>query len=74
VDPGLGAVTAVADGEPTTISADDMVVMALQAATQWDSLAHVGYDGHFYTGALASPLTPRAAVTPRPPACGNPSW
>ena len=30
------------------ISADDMVVMGLQAATQWDSLAHVGYDGLFY--------------------------
>ena len=30
------------------ITADDMVVMGLQAATQWDSLAHVGYDGRFY--------------------------
>jgi kynurenine formamidase len=30
------------------ISADDMVMMGLQAATQWDSLAHVGYDGRFY--------------------------
>jgi kynurenine formamidase len=30
------------------ISADDMVIMGLQAATQWDSLAHVGYDGLFY--------------------------
>ena len=30
------------------ISADDMVTMGLQCATQWDSLAHVGYDGHFY--------------------------
>ena len=30
------------------ISADDMVIMGLQAATQWDSLAHVGYDGFFY--------------------------
>ena len=25
-----------------------MVIMGLQAATQWDSLAHVGYDGVFY--------------------------
>ena len=28
--------------------ADDMVVMALQSSTQWDSLAHVGYDGLLY--------------------------
>ncbi len=30
------------------MSADDMVIMGLQAATQWDSLAHVGYGGFFY--------------------------
>ena len=30
------------------ICADDMVTMGLQCATQWDSLAHVGYDGRFY--------------------------
>jgi kynurenine formamidase len=38
------------------ISADDMVTMGLQAATQWDSLAHVGYDGCFYNN------VPSAAV------------
>jgi kynurenine formamidase len=32
------------------ISADDMIVMGLQSATQWDSLAHVGYGGMFYNG------------------------
>lgn len=32
------------------ISADDMIIMPLQAATQWDGLAHVGYDGVFYNG------------------------
>jgi kynurenine formamidase len=36
------------------ISADDMVVMGLQAATQWDGLAHVGYGGSFYNGAPAA--------------------
>ena len=36
------------------ISADDMVVMGLQAATQWDSLAHIGYDGLFYNGVPAA--------------------
>jgi kynurenine formamidase len=36
------------------ISADDMVIMGLQAATQWDSLAHVGYDGRFYNNVPAA--------------------
>ncbi len=30
--------------------ADDMVVMSLQAATQWDSLAHCFHDYHMYNG------------------------
>lgn len=28
--------------------ADDMVILPTQCATQWDSLAHIGYDGRFY--------------------------
>jgi kynurenine formamidase len=36
------------------ISADDMVIMGLQSATQWDSLAHVGYDGLFYNNVPAN--------------------
>jgi kynurenine formamidase len=39
------------------ISADDMVVMGLQCATQWDSLAHVGYGGFFYNGMPMSDVT-----------------
>jgi kynurenine formamidase len=35
------------------IAADDMVTMGLQAATQWDGLAHVGYGGFFYNGVPA---------------------
>lgn len=31
-----------------TIVADDWITMPLQCATQWDGLAHVGYDGCFY--------------------------
>ena len=27
--------------------------MGLQASTQWDGLAHVGYDGFFYNGVPA---------------------
>lgn len=29
---------------------DDYVVMPLQAGTQWDAIAHVGYDGYYYNG------------------------
>jgi kynurenine formamidase len=29
---------------------DDVLVLPLQAATQWDSLAHVHYDGQLYNG------------------------
>lgn len=36
------------------ISADDMVITGLQSATQWDGLAHVGYDGTFYNGVPAA--------------------
>jgi kynurenine formamidase len=36
---------------------DDMITMGLQCATQWDSLAHVGYGGMFYNG------VPQTAIT-----------
>ncbi|WP_395693524.1 cyclase family protein [Nocardioides sp.] len=36
------------------VAADDMVMMTLQAATQWDSLAHVGYDDRLYNDVPAS--------------------
>src|SRR6202021_3276319 len=32
----------------------DLIIMGLQAATQWDGLAHVGYDGYFYNGVPAA--------------------
>lgn len=41
--------------------ADDYVYMALQAASQWDSLAHVHYDGQLYNGFPASSVTARGA-------------
>jgi kynurenine formamidase len=37
--------------------ADDYVVMPLQAATQWDGLGHVGYDGYLYNGVPTSEIT-----------------
>ena len=33
---------------------DDMLTLALQCASQWDSLAHVGYDDRFYNDVTAS--------------------
>jgi kynurenine formamidase len=41
--------------------ADDYVFLALQAATQWDALAHVYYDDHLYNGFPAASLTPHGA-------------
>ena len=35
------------------IAADDIIIMGLQASTQWDGLAHVGYEGFFYNGVPA---------------------
>ncbi|MEZ7975636.1 MAG: cyclase family protein [Pontimonas sp.] len=42
--------------------ADDYVFMALQAASQWDSLAHVHYDGKLYNGFDASEVSVRGAA------------
>ena len=44
-------------GDPTETSfSDDVVVMGLQAATHWDSLAHASYDGRIYNGHPASSI------------------
>jgi len=45
------------------ISADDMIIMGLQAATQWDSLAHVGYEGLFYNNVPAGAVNSMAGAT-----------
>ena len=42
------------------VFADDFIVMPLQAATQWDGLAHVGYDDFLYNGVPANTVSPRA--------------
>jgi kynurenine formamidase len=36
---------------------DDMIIMPLQAATQWDALSHVYYDEKLYNGFPASSVT-----------------
>lgn len=40
---------------------DDYVFMPLQAASQWDALAHVHYDGRMYNGYPADEITVRGA-------------
>jgi kynurenine formamidase len=40
---------------------DDYIIMALQASTQWDALAHVYYDGLLYNGFPAGAVTSRGA-------------
>ena len=42
--------------------ADDFVTMPLQCATQWDSLAHVYYDGQLYNGFPATTLSTAGAA------------
>ena len=41
---------------------DDFIIMPLQAATQWDALAHVYYDGQLYNGYPASSVTSLGAT------------
>ena len=36
---------------------DDMIIMPLQAATQWDALSHVYYDDQLYNGFPAGSVT-----------------
>jgi len=36
---------------------DDMIIMTLQAATQWDAISHVYYDDQLYNGFPASSVT-----------------
>ncbi|HMK63920.1 MAG TPA: cyclase family protein, partial [Acidimicrobiales bacterium] len=42
-------------------SSEDVVTMALQAATHWDALAHVSYAGRLYNGHPASAVTEAGA-------------
>ncbi len=48
------------------VIADDMLTLTLQCASQWDSLAHVGYDDKFYNDVTAS-----RAITARSGASRN---
>jgi kynurenine formamidase len=50
-------------GDPSEFcTSDDIVTMGLQAATHWDSLAHVSYDNRLYNGFPASSITAHGAA------------
>jgi kynurenine formamidase len=49
-------------GDPSEFCmSDDVVFMGLQAATHWDGLGHVSYDGRLYNGFPASSITEAGA-------------
>ncbi len=41
---------------------DDMIIMPLQAATQWDALSHVHYDGHLFNGFPSASVSSQGAA------------
>jgi kynurenine formamidase len=50
-------------GDPSLFCmSDDVVFMSLQAATHWDSLSHVSYDGRIYNGFGAETITAAGAA------------
>jgi kynurenine formamidase len=56
------AVNAPYTGDPAGFCVnDDAVTMGVQAATHWDALAHVSYEGRLYNGVEASTVDERGA-------------
>jgi kynurenine formamidase len=50
-------------GDPTDFcTSDDAVSMGVQAATHWDALAHVSYEGRMYNGIEASMVDEQGAA------------
>lgn len=57
------AINRALSGDPTSFAtSDDVVYMGLQAATHWDSLAHVSYEGRLYNGFPAASVDERGAA------------
>ena len=52
----------IAEGS-AALASDDSVTMPLQAATHWDALAHVSYDGVIWNGFPSSSVTVEAGAT-----------
>lgn len=53
----LMSITALDPLSPDAVYTDDYIFMPLQSVTQWDGLAHAGYDGMFYNGVAADTVT-----------------
>jgi kynurenine formamidase len=51
------AINAAFDDPDGFRTSDDVIVTGLQAATHWDALAHVSYEGNLYNGFPASSIT-----------------
>jgi kynurenine formamidase len=50
-------------GDPSDFTtSDDKVAMGVQAATHWDALAHVSYEGKLYNGVPSSVITDTGAA------------
>jgi kynurenine formamidase len=50
-------------GDPAGFTtSDDRAAMGVQAATHWDALSHVGYDGELYNGTADSVVTEAGAA------------
>jgi kynurenine formamidase len=58
------AVNVAFTGDPRDFTtSDDTLTMGSQAATHWDALAHVGYDGLLYNGTPLDVVTPERGAT-----------
>ncbi|MCA9633507.1 MAG: cyclase family protein [Myxococcales bacterium] len=57
MDGGDNAAGWTRPGMGTLRVTDDYIMMPLQAATQWDSLAHVFYEDHLYNGFSSNTVT-----------------
>ena len=52
-----------ADTADGMMATDDMVILGLQVATQWDSLAHIGYNSLFYNNVPAAAINHRTGAS-----------
>ncbi len=58
------AINKAMSGDPTEFcTSDDQLFMGVQAATHWDGLAHVSYDGKIYNGFPATSITAEHGAT-----------
>ena len=59
---GMDVLTSAPAGSSAMASTDDAIYMPLQAATQWDALCHVFFDGRTYNGRGPETVTAAGAT------------